>query len=181
MNSSTFGYRTRPKPPGNREIRRLLVADAIGQAHEDSRCTYGYRPGRAALHIERNVTVNHKLVARVMRDLGLTGLPRKTTRKWNLISVRTSSDLVNQNFTTDRPNQFWVIDITEHPLIEGTVSACVVLDVFLGKLSAGRLTGGRRQAWSTRLCSWPTQAGNQPPGNHPFRPWGPVHLLGLHQ
>ena len=133
MNRSTFGYRTRPKPPSNREIRRLFVADAIGQVHENSRGTYGYRRVQAALRIERDVTVNHKLVAKVMADLGLTGLPRKKPRKRNLVSVRTSSDLLNRDFTADQPNQLWVTDITEHPLIEGTVYVCVVSDITIRK------------------------------------------------
>ena len=133
VNRSTFGYRTRPKPPGNLEIRRLLVADVIGQIHQESRGTYGYRRVQAALRIERDVTVNHKLVAAVMAEMGLSGLPRKKSRKRNLITVRTSSDLVNRNFTATAANQLWVTDITEHPTKEGTVYACVVLDVFSRK------------------------------------------------
>ena len=77
--------------------------------------------------------MNHKLVAKVMANLGLAGLPRKRTRKRNLIGVRTSSDLVNRNFTADQPNQLWVTDITEHSTKEGTLYACVVLDVFSRK------------------------------------------------
>lgn len=133
VNRSTFGYRTRPKPPGNLEIRRLLVADVIGQIHQESRGTYGYRRVQAALRIERDVTVNHKLVAAVMAEMGLSGLPRRKSRKRNLITVRTSSDLVNRNFTATAANQLWVTDITEHPTKEGTVYACVVLDVFSRK------------------------------------------------
>ena len=79
------------------------------------------------------MTVNHKLVAKIMAELGLSGLPRRKSRKRNLITVRTSSDLVNRNFTATAPNQLWVTDITEHPTKEGTVYACVVLDVFSRK------------------------------------------------
>ena len=133
VNRSTFGYRTRPKPPSNLSIRRLLIADVIGQIHQESRGTYGYRRVHAALRIERDVTVNHKLVAAVMAEMGLSGLPRRKSRKRNLITVRTSSDLVNRNFTATAANQLWVTDITEHPTKEGTVYACVVLDVFSRK------------------------------------------------
>jgi transposase InsO family protein len=133
VNRSTFGYRTRPKSPGNREIRRLLVADAIGQIHEESRGTYGYRRVQAALRIERHVVVNHKLVATAMAEMALSGLPRRKSRKRNLITFRTSSGLVNRNFSATGPNQLWVTDITEHSTREGTVDACVVLDVFSRK------------------------------------------------
>jgi transposase InsO family protein len=83
--------------------------------------------------IERALVVNHKLIASVMADLGLSGLPRRKSRKRNLITVRTSSDLVNRNFTATGPNQLWVTDFTEHSTREGTVYACVVLDVFSRK------------------------------------------------
>jgi len=43
LNRSTVGYQTRPRTPGNREIRRLLITDSIGQVHAESRGTYGYR------------------------------------------------------------------------------------------------------------------------------------------
>jgi len=162
VNRSTFGYRTRPRPPGNREIRRLLIADAIGQVHEESRGTYGYRRVQAALRIERAVVVNHKLVASVMADLGLSGLPRRKTRKRNLIGVRTTSDLVNRDFTATGPNQLWVTDITEHPTREGIVYACVVLDVFSRKAvgwsidrrpETSLVNSALHMAWSTRKPS----------------------------
>ena len=101
--------------------------------HEDPRGTYGYRRVQATLPIEQRLKVNHKLVAEVMADLDLTGLPPKKTRDRDLIGVRTSSDLVNRNFTANQPNQFWVTNITERPTEEGTVYTCVVLDVFSRK------------------------------------------------
>ncbi len=131
VNRSTFGYRTRPKPPSNLSIRRLLIADVIGQIHQESRGTYGYRRVHAALRIERDVTVNHKLVAAVMAEMGLSGLPRRKSRKRNLITVRTSSDLVNRtSLPPQRTSYGSPISRTPH---EETVYACVVLDVFPGK------------------------------------------------
>lgn len=129
-NRSTFGSWTHPKPPGNREIRRVLISDAIGQVHGDSRGTYGYRRVQAALRIERELVVNHKIGASVMANLRLSGPPRRKSRKRNLITVRTSSVLVNRNFTTTGPNQLWVTDITGDPAREDTVYACAVPDVF---------------------------------------------------
>lgn len=72
-NRPAFGYRMGPKPAGNREIRRLLVADAIGQGNNDPRGTYGYRMVKVALRIERDPTVNPELVGKVMAVLGPMG------------------------------------------------------------------------------------------------------------
>jgi len=77
--------------------------------------------------------VNHKLVAQVMAELGLEGLPRRKSRKCNLMSVRNTSDLAKRNFSATGPNQLWVTDITEHPTREALVYACVVLDAFSRK------------------------------------------------
>jgi len=77
--------------------------------------------------------VNHKLVASIMQELHLHGLPKRRTVRGNLIAVRTVSDLVNRDFTATEPNQLWVTDITEHPTKEGRVFCCVVLDAFSRK------------------------------------------------
>jgi putative transposase len=44
--------------------------------------------------------------------------------------VRPSADLVNRQFTVDRPNQLWITDITEHPTGEGKVHCAAVMDAY---------------------------------------------------
>ena len=101
-------------PPTDRAIRRLLLTDAVGKTHGESRGTYGYRRVAETLRIESGLIVNHKLVAGVMQELQLHGLPKRRTARRNLIAVRTTSDLVKRDFTATGPNQLWVTDITEH-------------------------------------------------------------------
>ena len=55
----------------------MLLTDSISQGQAESRGTYGYRRVQATLRIERDLIVNHKLVAQVMAELGLEGLPKK--------------------------------------------------------------------------------------------------------
>lgn len=105
----------------------------VGQIHADSRGVYGYRRVTAVLRIESGVIVNHKLVASIMRDLAIHGLPTPRSRRRNLIAIRTTSHVVNREFTATAPNRLWVTDITEHPTREGRVFACVVLNVFARK------------------------------------------------
>ena len=61
--------------PSDREIRHLLLADAIADVHSRSRGTYGMLRVRAALEIEQGLIVNKKLVWKMMRQLGIKGLP----------------------------------------------------------------------------------------------------------
>jgi hypothetical protein len=59
--------------------------------------------------------VNLKLVAALMRELGVSGLPRQRKRKPNLLGTDPSADLVQRNFTASRPNELWFTDISEIP------------------------------------------------------------------
>jgi len=121
------------RPPTDRAIRRLLLSDAVAAVHAQSRGVYGYRRVQAALRIESDLVVNHKLVASIMAQLGIHGLPRRRSRRRNLVSIATSSDLVNRDFTATAANQLWVTDITEHPTTEARVYGCVVVDAYSRK------------------------------------------------
>ncbi len=119
--------------PTDREIRRLLLTDAIADIHARSRGTYGRLRIRAALEIEQGLIVNKKLIARIMRELGIQGLPGPRKGVKNLKNAPTCEDLVQRSFIASRPNELWLTDITEHPTTEGTVYCCVVLDLFSRK------------------------------------------------
>lgn len=43
-------------------------------------------------------------------------------------------DLVQRDFTADRPDQLWLTDITEHRTGQGKLYLCAVKDVFAGKI-----------------------------------------------
>jgi putative transposase len=114
VHRSTFHQRVQLSPSTDRAIRRLLLTDAVGKIDGESRGTYGYRRVAATLRIESGLIVSHKLVAGVMRELQLHGLPKRRTARRNLIAVRTTSDLVKRDFTSTGPNQLWVTDIERH-------------------------------------------------------------------
>ena len=106
----------------------------IGDVHANSRGTYGRLRVKAALRIEHGLIVNQKLVARIMRELDIHGLPQRKRVTRNLAHVATHDDLVQRNFVADRPNALWLTDITEHPTREGTVYCCCVLDIYSRKV-----------------------------------------------
>jgi transposase InsO family protein len=106
------------------------LEDAIKEIHARSRGTYGILRIKAALEIEQGLIVNTKLVKKLMRRLGIHGLPGPKKVVRNLKNVATCEDLVERNFTATRPNELWLTDITEHASTEGKVYCCVVLDLF---------------------------------------------------
>ena len=141
LDRSTY-YDIKFRKPNDREIRRLLLADAIADIHARSRGTYGILRVKAALEIEQGLIVNTKLVKRIMRELGLRGLPGPKKGYKNLKNARTCEDLVQRQFTATAPNELWLTDITEHPTSEGKLYCCVVLDLYSAQ--GGRL--GHRPA-----------------------------------
>jgi transposase InsO family protein len=133
LDRSTY-YDIKFRKPNDREIRRLMLADAIADIHARSRGTYGILRVKAALEIEQGLIVNTKLVKRIMRELGIRGLPGPKKGYKNLKNARTCEDLVQRQFTATRPNELWLTDITEHPTGEGKLYCCVVLDLYSRKV-----------------------------------------------
>ena len=76
--------------------------------------------------------VNHKRVARLMALNGLQGASRR--KKWRTTKrdkdARPAPDLVDRNFTADRPDQLWVADITYVPTWSGFLYLAVVVDAY---------------------------------------------------
>ena len=132
MSRSTY-YDIKFHRPTDGEIRRLMLADAIADIHARSRGTYGMLRIRAALEIEQGLIVNKKLVWKIMRQLGIKGLPGPRKGIKNLKNAPTCEDLVQRQFTATTPNQLWLTGITEHPTREGKLYCCVVLDLYSRK------------------------------------------------
>lgn len=119
----------RSRKPSARSVRHALIADVILAAHAESRQTYGARCVHAELVLGRQMTVARCTVERVMRRLGIAGLPgRPEYRK--IPNVATAEDLVNRDFARTEPNRLWVTNITEHRTREGQLYCAVVLDAF---------------------------------------------------
>lgn len=121
-------FRWRCRVPTAAELRRHWLAGLILDIHVASRGTYGRRRIRAELVIGRQLNVSMKLVARVMTEAGLRGLPLGRGRKRRGGAEATCSDLVQRDFHRDAPNRLWMTDITEHATREGKLYCCVVLD-----------------------------------------------------
>ena len=57
-----------------------MVADVIGQGHDESHQTYGARRVHAELVLDREVNVARCTVELIMRRLGLSGLPARVSQ-----------------------------------------------------------------------------------------------------
>jgi transposase InsO family protein len=118
-------YRRRPLSPT--KMRREWLTALIREVHADSRGTYGSRRVHAELTKARGIYVSCNLVAILMHDAGIAGLPgpRKIKR---IKGTPTADDLVERKFARSSLDELWVTDITEHRTREGKVFCCCVLD-----------------------------------------------------
>jgi transposase InsO family protein len=115
----------KPQSPSDQTEIKAAIVNLCGQ-HP----TYGYRRITAMLNRQGH-QINHKRVARLMRELGLVGKPpvkRKRTTHSNH-DFKRYPNLV-MNLAIERPDQVWVGDITYIRLQQEFVYLAVLMDVF---------------------------------------------------
>lgn len=126
---STSGYYAWAKRRPSRRARddAALLAE-IRTAHAASHGTYGAPRIQIDL-AERGLRVGRKRVARLMAAAGIAGVSR---RKFVTTTVkrggRPAPDLVDRDFTAEKPDLLWVADITYVPTWAGFLYLAVVLD-----------------------------------------------------
>ncbi len=86
-------------------------------------------------------------VARLMRTMQIQGVSRQrrkvfTTRQ-DPDAVR-APDLVNRNFTADRPDALWVTDLTYVPTRTGMAYVCFIVDAFSRRIVGWRVAANMR-------------------------------------
>ena len=85
-------------------------------------------------------------VARLMRELGVRGVSRRrkmsATRR-DRDAVR-APDLVNRDFTADRPDALWVTDLTYVATRAGMAYVCFITDAFSRRIVGWRVASHMR-------------------------------------
>lgn len=151
--SGYYAWRRRhaPEAVASASFARVRANDAllveIRAIHAQAKGRYGSRKMRYALG-RVGMHVNHKRVARLMRQNGLKSCRVKrykvTTNSNHGLPV--APNVLSREFTADQPNTKWVSDITYVPTREGWMYLAVVLDLF-----SRRVVGWAMHERMTRL------------------------------
>ena len=128
---STSGYYDSIKrKPCDQLIRRQSIAQAAAVSYFESQRVYGYR--KVYEDLAKDVVCCKETVRRVMRDIGLLSrIKRKfvvTTDSDHALAI--AENILNRNFTADKPNRKWAADITYIPTKMGWLYLAVVMDLF---------------------------------------------------
>lgn len=112
---------------------------AILEAYEKSRRTYGYRRIGIWLRKHTDQIINHKAILRLMHQLNIHSIVRKhktVRRLTDLGTYHRYENVLNREFTASRPNQKWVTDITYIATQQGWAYLSTIKDLFDGFIVA---------------------------------------------
>jgi putative transposase len=144
--STYYAAKARELAPSARAIRDAVMLQVLMVLWVANRKVYGahklWKAARRAGH-----DVGRDQVARLMRQLAIEGVSRQrrkvfTTRQ-DPDAVR-APDLVNRNFTADRPDALWVTDLTYVPTRSGMAYVCFIVDAFSRMIVGWRVASHMR-------------------------------------
>lgn len=123
------------RKPSIRTQRHEMLKSEIKLIFDDEKQRVGVRRITARLRQEGN-TVCRKTVAKIMNALGLRAKGRRkykaTTNSRHSLPI--SPNLLEQNFSAQKPNEKWVSDITYIATDEGWLYLAVVMDLYSRKI-----------------------------------------------
>ncbi len=134
-------YAWRTRGASERAVVNELLIEEIRRIYAEGRGEYGSPTICSALK-EEGHRVNHKRIARLMRNMGLHSKVRKrfrrTTRSCKACDA--SPNLLRQNFSTDGPNRVWLSDITYVWTEEGWLYLTTVEDMWSRRIVGHAIT-----------------------------------------
>ena len=123
--SGYYGYVSQMDIPA----KDFSLAEKIKDCQERCGKTYGYR--RVHIWLERNgIYRNPKTVLRVMRKYNLLSVVRRKRYRNYGECLHKYPNLLNRDFSAERPNQKWVTDISYIHTKQGVLYLSVIRDLF---------------------------------------------------
>ncbi len=123
--SGYYGYVSRMDIPA----KDLPLAEKIRECQKECGRTYGYR--RVHIWLERQgVYRNPKTVLRVMQKYGLLSVIRRKKYRNYGEYLHKYPNLLNRDFSAERPNQKWVTDISYIHTKQGVLYLSVIRDLY---------------------------------------------------
>src|SRR5690625_3615305 len=139
-----YGFKAREADPDLKPFRfhhdEYLKVEIL-RVFEESKRRYGSRKIWKQFKNEGKF-VPRCTVERLMRNLGIEGVRRGGKKKITTIADEAAerpADLVNRDFTAEKPNTLWVSDLTYVRTRSGFVYAAFVIDAFARRIVGWRV------------------------------------------
>ena len=128
---STYYYHIKHKTD---EDKYKEVKKEISNIFSENKGRYGYRRITKELH-NRNYVINHKTVMRLMKELGLVCKVRmKKYHSYKGETGKIAPNLLDRDFSTEKPNEKWVTDVTEFSLFGQKLYLSPIPDLYSGDI-----------------------------------------------
>ena len=128
--SGYYDWLERPASPTQQ--RRDLLGDEIRAIHAEVKRRYGSPRIHAEL-VARGQPCSVNTVAKIMKDLGIAAISHGKFRVCTTDSKHDfpiAANVLDQEFSAERPNQIWLADITYIPTAEGWLFLAAVEDLY---------------------------------------------------
>jgi len=127
--SGYYDWNTRDESAHDRRERELVRL--IRQLHLQSNGVYGARKIQRDL-LELGEPCGRHKVARIMREAGLKGCPKRRFRRYadSPAQYPVATNLLKQDFSANQINQRWASDITFIGTRQGWLYLAVVMDLY---------------------------------------------------
>jgi putative transposase len=142
---STY-YAARSRPLSARAMRDVVLKTILMALWISNRKVYGahklWKAARRAGH-----DVGRDQVARLMRDLAIRGISRRRKKVFTTVQdpdAWRAPDLVNRDFTADRPDALWVTDLTYVPTRSGMAYVCFIIDAYSRRIVGWRVASNMK-------------------------------------
>ena len=144
--STYYAAKKRETNPSARAQRAAVMMQVLMTLWVANRKVYGahklWKAARRAGHdIGRDAT------ARLMRLMAIEGVSRKRRKVFTTRpdpDALRAPDLVNRDFTADRPDALWVTDLTYVPTRAGMAYVCFIVDAFSRRIVGWRVASNMK-------------------------------------
>lgn len=141
---STY-WTAKRRPPSARSRRDAAMMPVLLDLWKANYSVYGARKlwvaARRAGH-----DIGRDQVARLMRRLDIGGVKREKRVRTTVADPKAArpADLVDRDFTAERPNRLWVADLTQVATWAGIAYVCFIIDAFSRRIVGWRVAGHMR-------------------------------------
>jgi putative transposase len=130
--STYYAARKRRVVPSDRAVRDAAMVQILMVLWIANKKVYGahklWKAARRAGH-----DIGRDQTARLMRAMEIQGVSRRRKKVFTTVTdpdATRAPDLVNRNFTADRPDALWVTDLTYVPTRSGMAYVCFIVDAY---------------------------------------------------
>lgn len=120
--------------------RRTEIGEKVREIYEGNHQVFG-ADKICAIRNQQGERVSKRFVTSIMQDIGLASTsPTAKKDHKRLTASIPKRNILNQDFTAERPNQIWVSDITFYKVKGKHYYIAVILDLFSRKVIAHRIS-----------------------------------------